>query len=110
MTYEQYWYGDPLMVKYYRKADLLRQERMNDEAWLRGMYIYDAIGRLAPILQAFAKAGTKPEPYIDKPYPITQQERKQEKKVTEEQEALLAKVYMSQMVEAGKNWGKRKRA
>lgn len=73
-----------------------------------GMYIYDAIGRLSPILHAFAKAGTKPEPYIDKPYPITKQERRETKKITEDQEALLAKVYMSQMVEVGKNWGKHK--
>lgn len=30
----------------------------------------------------------------------------EETRVTEEQEALLAEVYMLQMVEAGKNWGK----
>lgn len=33
--------------------------------WLQGMYIYDAISRLSPILRAFAKKGTKAQPYAD---------------------------------------------
>ena len=35
------------------------------------MYIYDAIGRLSPILRAFSKKGTKPEPYVPEAYPIS---------------------------------------
>ena len=33
--------------------------------WLQGMYIYDAISRLSPILRAFAKKGPKAQPYVE---------------------------------------------
>ena len=59
MTEEQYWDRDCTLVKSYRKAEELRKERVNQEMWLQGMYIYDAISRLSPILRAFAKKGTK---------------------------------------------------
>jgi hypothetical protein len=71
MTEEQYWDKDCTLVIYYRKADELKQERKNYELWLQGMYIYDAIARISPILQPFAKKGTKARPYVSEPYAIT---------------------------------------
>ena len=112
MTYEQYWYGDPRMAKAYYEADKLRQERFNQEAWLMGAYVYDAIGRLTPILHAFADQKAKPIEYMPEPYPIRAAEREkktaEQTRKQEEQEALRAKVYMLQLIEAGKNWGKNK--
>ncbi len=70
MTEEQYWEGDSVLPKYYRQAEELRKERVNQEAWLQGMYVYDAIARISPILHAFAKKGTKAQPYVEEPYPI----------------------------------------
>lgn len=72
MTEEQYWDGDCTLTRYYRKADDLRTERVNREMWLQGMYIYDAVSRLSPILRSFAKKGTKAEPYPNEPYPLNQ--------------------------------------
>ena len=88
MTAEQYWDGDVNLPKYYRKAEELRKERVNQEAWLQGMYIYDVILRTAPILQAFAKKGTKPKPYVEEPYPISKKKRddvqqRKEKKISD---------------------------
>ena len=77
MTPEQYWEGDPALVKYYRKADEIKLERVNQEKWLQGMYIYEAICDASPILHSFAKKGSKPIPYVEKPYPITNKQRKQ---------------------------------
>ena len=68
MSYEQYWYGDVWAIRGYREAEKIRRERVNNELWLLGMYVYDAICRTSPILQAFAKKGTKPVPYLKKPY------------------------------------------
>lgn len=85
MTPEQYWEGDPALAKYYRKADEIKLERLNQEKWLQGMYIYEAICDASPILHSFAKKGTKPHPYTDKPYSLTDRERKQEK-VSKEKE------------------------
>lgn len=71
MTEGQYWDGDNWLPKAYREAEKMRQERFNHEAWLQGMYIYDAIARLSPVLRAFGKKGTKAEPYVERPYPLT---------------------------------------
>ena len=82
MTYEQYWEGDCTLTKYYRKAEEIRNEKRNQELWLQGMYIYEALCDVSPLFQAFAKKGTKPTPYSEKPYPLTnkQTERDEEEK------------------------------
>lgn len=77
MTEEQYWDKDCMLVKYYRQADELRKERVNQEMWLQGMYIYDAVSRLSPIFNSFAK--TKPKPYVEEPYPINQKTAEESK-------------------------------
>ena len=74
MTATEYWDGDPSLPKYFRKAQELRNQIRNQELWLQGMYVYEAIADVAPILQAFAKKGAKPRPYPDKPYAITDKE------------------------------------
>lgn len=75
MTVGEYWEGDNSLPAAYRKADQIRQERINEQSWLQGMYIYDALARVAPIYHAFAKAGTKPVPYPDKPYEFKHREQ-----------------------------------
>lgn len=74
MTYDQYWNDDCLLVKYYREAFDIRKKRENESLWLQGAYIYDALCAVSPVLHAFAKAGTKPLPYPDTPYPLTKKE------------------------------------
>ena len=78
MTYEQYWEGDPTLAKYYRQAEELRTERKNQELWLQGLYIYEALCDVAPILHSMAKKGTKARPYSAQPYAITERQRRQE--------------------------------
>ena len=70
MTEEQYWDRDCCLVKFYREAEEIRRERVNQELWLQGMYFYDALARVSPILHAFAKKGTKAQPYVEAAYPI----------------------------------------
>lgn len=94
MTPAQYWDEDPALVKYYRKADEIRNKRRNQEMWLQGLYIYDALCDVAPILHAFAKKGTKPTPYPDHPYALTKRERKDEQKQLERREREKARRYM----------------
>ena len=94
MTAEQYWDGDCTLVIYYREADKLRRQRDNETAWLQGMYIYDALARLSPILRAFAKKGTKPKPYVEEPYPI---DKKQMENVQEQKEKSTSEKGMAYM-------------
>ena len=94
MTEGQYWDGDAVLAKHYRKAEELRRERANRQAWLQGMYVYDAIARLLPVMHAFAKKGAKAEPYVPEPYPLNERERKQAEREKEKRAAQSAARYM----------------
>lgn len=92
MTYDQYWNDDCQLVKYYRKAHKLKNEQKNQELWLQGMYIYEALCNVSPVLHAFAKRGTRPLPYPEKPYSLTKEETKQEKEIQEKVNRQKAKA------------------
>ena len=79
MTPEQYWDGDPYLARAFRKADELRMERKNQELWLQGMYIYEAICDASPILHDFAKKGTKPYPITEKQHRRNTVDKEKEK-------------------------------
>ena len=89
MTYEQYWEGDCTLVKYYRKAEEIRNEKRNQELWLQGMYFYEVMCDVAPVLHSFAKKGTKPTPYSPKPYPLNEKQVKRDEE--EKQRKLMEK-------------------
>ena len=72
MSYDEFWNGDVLAVKAYRKAYELQEKRRNQELWLQGMYFYEALCDASPLFRFSMKKGTiKPEPYPKEPYPIT---------------------------------------
>ena len=105
MTPEQYWDGDPMLAKYYREADKIRRKRRNEELWIQGMYIYEALCDVSPVMHAFAKRGTKPAPYPDHPYALTADERVKEQKLKEQQDRERAKRYMeAKMAEVNKRF------
>ena len=100
MTEGQYWDDDTSLTVAYRKAEQLRMDRRNQEMWLQGAYIYEAIGRVSPILQAFAKKGTKPRPYLEEPFSLTasqvqSKKEREERKVYDKGKALLEGFMMS---------------
>ena len=97
MTPEQYWDSDCTLTKYYRKAEELRNEKRNQELWLQGMYVYEALCDVAPILHAFAKKGTKPAPYSNKPYPLTDKQVEQEEEDKQRKIAEKGKRFMEAM-------------
>ena len=78
MSYDDFWNGDVYMVKAYRKADELRERRRNQELWLQGMYVYEALCDASPLFRFSMKKGAiKPEPYPKEPYPITAAEARE---------------------------------
>ena len=104
MTPEQYWDGDSMLAKYYRQADEIRRKRRNEELWLQGMYIYDALCDVSPVLHAFAKKA-KPLPYPDHPYSLTVKDREEEKKRKEQRDREKARRYMeAKMAEINKQF------
>ena len=80
MTYEQFWYDDVELTKYYLKAFELKEKREAEKnkwaRWEQGLYVYEAICYASPILRAFSKA-TKPLPYPRKPYGFEEKEKKE---------------------------------
>ena len=109
MTEEQYWDRDSSLAKSFREAESLRRERANQEAWLQGMYFYDALARVSPILHAFAKKGTKAQPYVEEPYPINEKTVKDVQDKREKQNSQKGLRYMEAlMVRNNKRFEERK--
>lgn len=105
MTWDQYWYGDVWISKAFLEADRIRQERMNEQLWLQGLYVFEAT-TCAVQNGNRTKQSDPISKYPAKPYDIfPKKETAKERKELEEKERLQAKLYMRQMMRAGKNWG-----
>ena len=89
MTYEQYWDGDTDAHKYYKRAYKLKVEDENRNAWLSGMYIYEALVDVSPLLRAFSKAKSA-SPYRSEPIELwkSADERAQERQKKREDAAM----------------------
>lgn len=74
MTYDEYWHGDPSLARAYRKAYAMRRDERNWELWMQGMYVYTALLCVAPVMRAFTKGHVEPGKYPDEPFPITEQQ------------------------------------
>lgn len=90
MSYELYWHGDPGLVRAYRKAEELRNEKRNQEMWMQGLYIYEALCDVSVLIPRFSKKKIKPEPYTEKPYPLKSKKKKSKK--MDEEKALMEKA------------------
>lgn len=106
MTYDEFWNGNPSRAIFYRRAALLKVKRKDEEFWMQGVYVYDALCRVSPILHAFSKSGTKPLPYVERPYlrsmelAKNNQEDKEMQQKIKENELLVAKLRFSQWARA----------
>lgn len=72
MSYNEYWYGDPELVKVYYETYKYKRKEKNEELWLQGLYIAQAIS------SCFSEGKRK---YPDKPldiYPKTAEEKRLE--------------------------------
>lgn len=108
MTYDQYWYGDPLMVRAFYKAKKIQDGFKDESAWLFGAYVLQALN--ATVGNMFSKKGSTPMRYPDMPATVKEAQSKRQAKteLEKEQDAIWAKAWMTQFVQAGKNFGKNK--
>lgn len=65
MSYAEFWYGEPWLCVPYREAHKLRVQQRNEELWLGGLYVHNAIS--VAINNAFSKRKIE---YIKKPLDI----------------------------------------
>jgi len=85
MTYEQYWYGDPWMVRAYAQAYLLKRKVENENAWIQGAYVAHAFGTVLGSM-----FGKKKEEYLKKPLDLFQKtEAEKQAEVREEKRKLI---------------------
>lgn len=94
MTYDQFWNEDCELVVFYRKAAQIKQDLKNQDAWLQGAYIYEALIDVAPVLRAFAKKEAKPAPYPKEPFEFFSKQDKQKKAKAQKKNDIKAKAYM----------------
>ena len=84
MSYAEYWAGDSSLVRYYRKAYRIKQEEINNNAWLQGMYIYDAVSTaLHNALRGMGKQKTPAKDYAKQPYALNNKDKTEAEKVKE---------------------------
>ena len=111
MTYEQFWRDDVTMTRTYLKAYKMKKKNEIEldqwNMWKQGMYIYEALCDVSPVLHAFSKKGTKPLPYPEVPYGMEEYKRKMEenKEPTAqevENERLKAQIFFSNWARATK--------
>jgi hypothetical protein len=91
MSSAEYWEGDPSLARYYRKAYKIKQEEINNNAWLQGLYIYDAVS--TAVHNALRGKNSKAREYAKQPYNFENKhktEEEQAKEIEIEQEKALA--------------------
>ena len=81
MSSAEYWEGDPSLTRYYRKAYKIKQDEFNNNAWLQGLYIYDAVS--TALHNALRGKNTKAREYAKKPYNFENKEKSEYEKAKE---------------------------
>lgn len=100
MTYHQYWDEPPYLAVVYRRAYRLKREVDNENFWLQGLYMYDAVA--VTLQNAFSKRGAKKEKYLERPidiFPLTEAEKARR----EEEERKKMQAAMEEMARKQRN-------
>ncbi len=94
MSSAEYWEGDPSLPRYFRKAYRIKQDEINNNAWLQGLYIYDAVSTaLHNALRGMGKQKPPAKDYAKQPYDLNNKvktEAEKAKEVAIEQEKAAA--------------------
>ena len=97
MSPAEYWTGDSTLVRYYRRAYLIRQENENNNAWLHGLYVYDAIS--TALSNALRGKGVAMKNYAKQPYGFKNKVKSEAEKAYEvEVEQQKAAAWMENFV------------
>ena len=95
MSYDEFWNDDPKKAYYYRKAQEIKLQQMNEQLWLQGVYMAQAIN--STVGNMFKKKSQSPIKYPDEPLPITQAQIEEKKRKEEIRKQELAKARFMKM-------------
>ena len=112
MSYAEYWESDPKLAQYYRKAYQIKQDEINNNAWLQGMYIYDAVSTaLHNALRGIGKNKPPAKDYAKQPYEFKNKVKTEAEKAKEvEIEQEKAAAWMENFVRINQSQSQRARA
>jgi len=108
MTPEQFWDGESWLKKHYRAAYRQRvrnEERIRDQqAWLMGIYVRDALQSVAMLVNGFVPKGASPMPYPETPMlEKAEKEKAQADKKKQEELQMQRAMAMFQAMTSGFN-------
>ena len=109
MSAEQFWNEDSSFLIAYRKAWDIQQDHENRLAWLQGMYFYEALCDVSPVLRAFAKPGTRAHEYAKKPLEFNKPNRKSKKETEREKIENTRKHMQELMMRFNRSFDERKK-
>ena len=111
MSFAEYWEGDSKLAQYYRKAYRIKQDEINDNAWLQGMYVYDAVSTaLHNALRGMGKSKPPAKDYAKQPYEIYKKNKTEQEKAKEvEREQEKAAAWMENFVRINQSQSHRAR-
>lgn len=94
MSYDEYWNGPAWLAKAYREAWDERQRREEWARWRQGLYVYNALLCVAPVLRAFGGDNVRALDYLSEPLPITEKEVREREEAREKAnyEAYIARM------------------
>lgn len=112
MSYAEYWEGDSKLAQYYREAYRIKQDEINNNAWLQGMYIYDAVSTaLHNALRGMGKSKPPVRDYAKQPYEFKNKVKTEAEKAKEIQiEQEKAAAWMENFVRVNQSQSHRARA
>ena len=103
MSYSQFWDEPPYLAVAFRKAYRLKRELDNENAWLQGIYFYDAVA--VALQNAFTKRGAKKEKYLERPidiFPLTEVEKaRREEEERKKMQAAMEAMAKKQRIKKG---------
>jgi hypothetical protein len=97
MSSDEYWKGDAFLPQAYRKAYRMKQEQTNHDAWLQGLYFYDAV--ISALTHLNPKQSSH-KSYAVKPYAFTPEEVKKDTEDRKVEAEAQAEVWMKSWVSA----------
>lgn len=89
MSLREYFDEDSLLVKYFREAYQIKRDVEDYNAWLQGVYFYQAVDSAIYNNPPLMKRGREPRLYIEKPFSM--QGKKNDIVLSEEELALKKK-------------------
>lgn len=96
MSVKEFWDEEPNLLWAYRKSYMdeknVQSELANYNAWLNGLYVFDAIN--TSLYNNFGRKGQEPKHYIEKPYDFNKSKEDIEKERQIENEENIKQALM----------------